>query len=374
MAFDPYREWLGIEPHEQPADYYRLLGVARFEVDYHKIASAADDRMALVRSFQVGPRGVYTQKLLNELAAARVTLLTPPSRMAYDQALMQHRPPAAAAAQAAFAPMFAQQVAPYSPPPQHAGPVAAPPVLQPTAPPIAARPATVRAVAPAAGKIEAAAPETGEQPRGGRPLLLLFLGVPALVLVAVVVWGAASAYYGAAAKASAKRAAAEAAEKARRETPPPQPEPKAIVVLQEGSGAVLLTPATAGRHGDIEIGVSGTEEVLIDWTSPDAYAEWRFKLVKPGFFNAEVTYATAEGAQGAELELAIGEQQWPLSLTATGALNQFTTDVEKIVVRKSGENTITVRPGKHPEDDWLVLKSVRLVPVALPVPAETTQE
>ena len=40
--FDPYREWLGIEPHEQPADFYRLIGIARFEADLGRIAAAAD--------------------------------------------------------------------------------------------------------------------------------------------------------------------------------------------------------------------------------------------------------------------------------------------------------------------------------------------
>jgi hypothetical protein len=195
------------------------------------------------------------------------------------------------------------------------------------------------------------------------------LGVPALVLVAVAAWGAAGVYYGRAAKLSEKRAAAEAAEKARREMPPPAPAPKAVVVLQEGSGAVMLTPATAARQGAIELGVSGTEEVLIDWTGPEAAAQWRFKLVKPGFFNAEVTYATAEDAAGGELTLAIGDRSWKVALSGTGAPSSFTTQVEKIVVRKSGESTLDVRPSEPSDRDWLVLKSVRLVPVDLTVPA-----
>ena len=27
MSFDPYLNWLGIPPHEQPPNFYRLLGV-----------------------------------------------------------------------------------------------------------------------------------------------------------------------------------------------------------------------------------------------------------------------------------------------------------------------------------------------------------
>ena len=86
-SFDPYHDLLGIEPREQPADYYRLLGLARFEADPQRIARAADERMALVRSYQVGPRGAFTQKLLNELSAARVCLLNAKDRAAYDAGL-----------------------------------------------------------------------------------------------------------------------------------------------------------------------------------------------------------------------------------------------------------------------------------------------
>src|SRR5689334_11192543 len=85
--FDPYEQWLGIEPHEQPADHYRLLGLARFETDRERILAAADERMAHVRSFQTGPRGALTQKLLNELATARICLLDPQAKAVYDASL-----------------------------------------------------------------------------------------------------------------------------------------------------------------------------------------------------------------------------------------------------------------------------------------------
>jgi hypothetical protein len=48
-AFDPYHTWLGIAPHEQPANHYRLLGVPLFESDADIIQHGADQRMAYVR-------------------------------------------------------------------------------------------------------------------------------------------------------------------------------------------------------------------------------------------------------------------------------------------------------------------------------------
>lgn len=85
--FDPYHKWLAIPPAEQPPNHYRLLALPLFETDPDVISSAADQRMGHVRSFQSGPHGKLSQKLLNEIAAARVCLLNPEKKAAYDEAL-----------------------------------------------------------------------------------------------------------------------------------------------------------------------------------------------------------------------------------------------------------------------------------------------
>ena len=85
--FDAYHKWLGIPPQEQPPNYYRLLGIALFESDADVISNAADQRMAHVRTFQTGARALLSQRILNEIAAARVTLLNPEKKAAYDQQL-----------------------------------------------------------------------------------------------------------------------------------------------------------------------------------------------------------------------------------------------------------------------------------------------
>ena len=83
-AFDPYHKWLGIPPAEQPPDHYRLLGVTSLESDPDVIAIAADRQMAHVKSFATGPHATDSQKLLAELSRARVCLLNPTSKQAYD--------------------------------------------------------------------------------------------------------------------------------------------------------------------------------------------------------------------------------------------------------------------------------------------------
>jgi len=86
-TFDPYHRWLGISPKHQPADYYRLLGLERFEEDPEVIRDAADRQMRHVRTYELGPRSGASQTILNELAAARSCLLDPDAKAAYDSQL-----------------------------------------------------------------------------------------------------------------------------------------------------------------------------------------------------------------------------------------------------------------------------------------------
>lgn len=88
--FDPYYRWLAIPPAEQPPHCYRLLGVALFEADLDVIASAADRQMGHLRSYQNGPYSAYSQRLLNEVSQARLTLLQQNSKAQYDAALRVH--------------------------------------------------------------------------------------------------------------------------------------------------------------------------------------------------------------------------------------------------------------------------------------------
>jgi hypothetical protein len=85
--FDPYHEWLGIPAAEQPANIYRLLGIPVLEASPSVIENAANQRMAHLRTFQTGKHVAESQRLLNEVAAARVCLLNTEKKAAYDEEL-----------------------------------------------------------------------------------------------------------------------------------------------------------------------------------------------------------------------------------------------------------------------------------------------
>ena len=110
---DVYHKWLGIPPAEQPPTLYRLLGLRLLEKDAEVIANAADRCMAHVRTFQNGPNAAVSQKLLNELAAARLSLLTHEKKQQYDAKLTKRIRANAAAkkrkSEAAKAPVMPKQ-------------------------------------------------------------------------------------------------------------------------------------------------------------------------------------------------------------------------------------------------------------------------
>lgn len=186
QSFDPYLRWLGIRDPQRPPNHYRLLGIDLFESDVDVIASAADRQMAHVRSFQAGQHAELSQKILNELAAARVCLLKPDRKAAYDAELRK-----SAAAKA--------------PAPKPVAVAAATPVVRPaTAQPVPAKVAnqTVTAASAVAEfpSFADVGPSTATRHRSriakkkaSSPAIPILVGLAATILVAgFVVWNAKS--------------------------------------------------------------------------------------------------------------------------------------------------------------------------------------
>ena len=102
--FDAYHKWLGIPPGPRPPTHYQLLGINPTERDRDVIESAAVRQTAYVRHFQAGAYAKECARILGELAQARLVLIDPARRAAYDATLAAAAPPPvpAPAAQPAF--------------------------------------------------------------------------------------------------------------------------------------------------------------------------------------------------------------------------------------------------------------------------------
>jgi pSer/pThr/pTyr-binding forkhead associated (FHA) protein len=93
-GLDIYHQWLGIKPEEQPPSLYRLLGVSDFEQNTEVIRNAAERQAMHVRRLARGEFTDVGQELLNEIAAAKIALMNPSKRLAYDQSLRSATPEA----------------------------------------------------------------------------------------------------------------------------------------------------------------------------------------------------------------------------------------------------------------------------------------
>jgi len=87
--FDPYHRWLAIPRDQRPPTYYQLLGIAPDETDAEVIQEAALRQTSHVRTYQTGPYAQQCQDLLTEISQAKVNLLNPQKRKAYDDRLAQ---------------------------------------------------------------------------------------------------------------------------------------------------------------------------------------------------------------------------------------------------------------------------------------------
>lgn len=370
-VFDPYLHWLGIDAAARPVNHYSLLGLPLFEADPAKISAAADERMRHIRQFQAGPRGAHTQKLLNELARAKICLLNSVSKPAYDQALHQllYPPPVTPSATAAPPPprrrledimppgwdsssLPTHAVAPLPPPVHYQQPAyGQPPVYAeqpPSESPESSPPKKVPPIALVAGL-------------GGAIVLVAVLGV--LLIVRMMFPPPADVDL-----SNGVDVTYEVDESTQLITPmPPVEEPpvEAVVVLQEGSGEVNLTPSTALVEGDLVREVVGTHEVLAQWTGASDAAEWQFKLVKPGFFELELQYLSHPSLAGKLVKIDWGDGSKTVRLRNLEN-GEPVRDSHIMVIKRSGQHTLTFRPTEALPADTLQLLSVRLIPATGP--------
>ena len=85
--FDPYHKWLGIPKDQRPPTLYQILGISPNEEDNEAIEAAAARQKLFIQEFRKGPRSRTATSILFQIEEAKVTLLNPTMRDAYDQRL-----------------------------------------------------------------------------------------------------------------------------------------------------------------------------------------------------------------------------------------------------------------------------------------------
>ncbi|MBC8354677.1 MAG: hypothetical protein H8E66_22080 [Planctomycetes bacterium] len=198
--FDPYHKWLGISPQHQPPNHYRLLSLDLYESDPDVIEASVDRIASFLQDVAAGPQAKESQKLLNEIAAARLCLLAESQKSAYDEVLK------AELAQAIWPP---EDEGERTPPPPVAPAFAIDTNASTTAKPPPARKANPKrptvAASPKRSSSAPAAKKPKQQKQQASPLLLLSFASGGVLLICAI----AFAMFGS--DSEAKRRAAEEA-------------------------------------------------------------------------------------------------------------------------------------------------------------------
>jgi len=355
--FDPYLAWLDIKPAEHPVDHYKLLGLERFEADEDLIRQAADSRMSHVRKFQTGPRGRFTQKLLNELAAAKICLLNPSTKTTYDAVL---RGTAAASPIGAPIPPPVQEwdgpEDSISPPPSaDAG------RIEPTPPPVEEYSNATPDTKPTQGFAHPRVRRRRTNRLGVVIGIMLLLGIAGGVVIAIVSQQTDSPDRKRAVDANNSDRGDPAA--GDQPTSPPQ-DNDPTVIDQEANGSFQFPATLAKLEGtDLKRVNQGPEAVITNWTNKEDVLRWDFRATKTGIFKAEVVYTTEEASVGGRYLIEIGRKASKVEEVRTGnPPGSVVTDELFVVISRKGLNQIRLRAVKINGGELMKFHSLKLIP------------
>ena len=360
--FDPYCDWLGIPPDEQPPDHYRLLGIARFENNPEAIHKAADEKMAHVRRFQTGPRGHYTQDLLNNLSAAKLTLLDEGTRNAYESAIREQQ-----AASVPATPLAGQPLGPMPGSPIAASPVSTDPVAVPTSTVPRAIIPDGQVVGPSVSPMPRAVDQT-EQPDAPLYLRTWFL-MTAVALVALacgLAIGINAMFVNR--RTDQPRLLEHVGMKDRRQpvieeregTQSAETDQLPVVVNSNPDGSVNLTASMAVLRGDLQLVTHDGQDVIANWKSAESSATWQFKVIEGDFYLVETTYALTDDARDNRFSVQIGEATKANTVSLRDGPGVFITDELTLPILRAGVHTLTVQTSTPTPKGLMYLKNIHL--------------
>jgi alpha-L-fucosidase len=171
--------------------------------------------------------------------------------------------------------------------------------------------------------------------------------------------------------------------------PAKAPDTIASVVVLDPGGAVQLAPIPVPRQtddgtirltaADAEIvgsttQLEGDSELNIGhWTNAKDSVVWQVDVLKPGDFDAAITYAVETNSSGSEFTVAVGDQSVSAKVQATrGGGDYQTFPLGKLRIPQPGRATVTVKVTTKPGRSVMNLRTLVLKPAkieGLPEPA-----
>jgi alpha-L-fucosidase len=133
-------------------------------------------------------------------------------------------------------------------------------------------------------------------------------------------------------------------------------------LTQESDGSIVLPAREARLHGsELQYETGEQRDNIGFWTNPDDWADWEFKVTRPGNFDVTAEVAALERAS---FEVSVGDSAARGEAAATGDYGRFrAVKLGTLHIASPGKVTLVVRSvknGWHP----LNLKAIRLNPAA----------
>ena len=354
--FDPYLEWFGIEPSDHPIDFYKLIGVESMENDVELLDSTIQSHMERLHALQSGPRGKYTQNILNELAQARLVFSDPERKQIYDDELglgdSEHL-----VIPSQFVMPSADDVETESSEFEDHGELIVPSVTSDIVIPKVS----------VARDVEYVPTQSVYRPRvkGSRSSLVLFVGAGLIAGVGVLVWSTLSLTGESKVDENQQVTAADTEQSKTDEPRDEETEQEATEILarQEGTGEVAFVLAAARRSQGVSISTVDRQDRLTGWSKAGDTIELDFHITQPGPFTLLIRYEVPDDASGGDMQLKVNDgNPRSFSLRKDIIEGQMYTDEVSVLITKSGKQTLRLAVEKCYGEALMNLASLKLKP------------
>src|SRR5882724_9670830 len=145
-------------------------------------------------------------------------------------------------------------------------------------------------------------------------------------------------------------------------TTPTQPPP--AISVQDEAGAITLAARDATTHGtQMHYESSPVKNCLGYWLRTEDWAEWEFKVTRPGVFEVEVWQGCGQGQGGSEVALEAGTNRFTFVVEETGHFQIFLPRRLTRVTFAAGTYRLALKPQRKQASAIMDIRQVKLLPV-----------
>ena len=145
-----------------------------------------------------------------------------------------------------------------------------------------------------------------------------------------------------------------------------RPAPEGPMPVQDATGVVTLLSSSATTHSVMmRYEPAQIKNCMGYWVNPADWADWEFKIQKPGRFTVEVLQGCGKGQGGSDVVVEVGGMRFPFVVEDTGHFQNFVPrQLGEVQLDRPGTYSLAVKPQRKQAGAIMDIRQVRLVPVA----------